>query len=656
MGVLLMGGNIPKPREGFTPVKPQSEKGPREGFVVVTPRSAASLGEDPHGAPLPELEPEKSDLPYHPDIDQQHKYDEDRKVPRYGVLDELADTAKGAARDALAIPDLALTVASAGVGEISGGVIAAIIAAGYGNEQANQFLNWVRSGYWEPKSKAGKEALGAVAFPFMEYGRLADFLATKATDNPYGQTAIYTALIGAAEVFPFKGSATAARQAARTFHKKIEDIKLQSERLGIDVSMGNMRDSVVTAAENLVPSRRAEGIPILREAIQKENIYARARKNAAYRSALKRRTYVNSRDIGVFAYGVRREINNDFLLTADMPSLQASLKALDDIGSYPVGSRIRLKEWERVRQQINKASPTNNSERMALSVLRRRMDDWLMSEFNSIALQQGQRIIPTGQSAISGDAAGVNAFINARELNKVWRENFSADKVIVDLINREASPTDFRQWLAGASTIGGRREAVQTMNRLRRVLGDNHPAIEAIRQDYLFELAMPLLEGTPNINKFVKNYEMTVLKQPDMIEAMGLRGTDLHALYDYAVVANRLPPNELTAAFRAIAPGSLPKKFLTSLSQFFLGHQIARGQLRVRLGRDVGAALLGLDRIGKRQLLEEVAGVRFDQPIAPPRGPVAAQFITAASLSELGYVKEAEGGLPELFPSLRDEK
>jgi hypothetical protein len=635
----------PPPPEGFRPVqsRPDSSASPA-GFKPVR-ESPALAGGDPDGFPPPEL-----------DTTDPNTVIKGRKSAHYGPMDDLWTTVKGVPGDLLAIPDVGLSMITSGAGVIGGGFIAALIGGANGNESANRFLEFVQSGMYQPKSKSGQAAMEAIAFPFMQYDRLADWTATELSmGNPYAETAIYTAMVAIPEVLLGGKGSLSARQSAKAFREAYLDIKHRAKGLGIDPRMDNIQQSVIDAAKNIVPGRRAENIPQLKQAVQKENIYARARKNAAYENALNRRTYVNSRDVGQFSLGVRQELGNKYLLVDEMKSVQAALKELDDIGAYPVGSRIRLREWEKTRQKINKASG-DASELSALRFMRRRMDDWLNSEFNSIALQQGQRMIPTGQGAISGDVLGVNAFIEARGLNKIWKEQFNADKVIADLISREASPTDFRQWLQGASAMGGRREAVQTLNRLRDILGDNHPAIEGIRQDFLFELAMPLLEskGTPRarLEAFTTLYDRTVLRQPDMVEALGLSDTQLHGLYDFAMVAKKVPDNAWTGGhLRSLAPGSWQKRLNQSLSQFFLGHQIARGQLRVRLGRDLGALVTGVDRVSARQILQEVTGVSFDIPIVPAKGPVAGRFIAAASLSELGF----EGDDVNMFDIVADK-
>ena len=142
------------------------------------------------------------------------------------------------------------------------------------------------------------------------------------------------------------------------------------------------------------------------------------------------------------------------------------------------GTRINLKEFDDVRKRLNKNRSADVSENLALDTINKSMGKWLDAEFDKIAINQG--------SAISGEAAGVAAWKDARAASRDWHKRFQEDKVIANMIAKDATAETMSQWLVGATAMGARREAGATINRMKSILGENHPAIRGIRADFLF--------------------------------------------------------------------------------------------------------------------------------------------------------------------------
>ena len=166
---------------------------------------------------------------------------------------------------------------------------------------------------------------------------------------------------------------------------------------------------------------------------------------------------------------------------------------------------------------------------------------------------------------------------------------------------------------------------------MKEILGDNHPAIEGIRQDFLFEIAEPLLKAEPNFAQFTRNYDATIRRNPALVKELGLNQGDLSQLYHFAEVQKRLPKNQRLMSLKDITKG---------LSQFFVGHKIAKAALRVNISRNIANLFVGADRVGQKQILMELVGAKYGEPAIPKGGPLAAQFIAGAALTSIPNSQE----------------
>ena len=87
--------------------------------------------------------------------------------------------------------------------------------------------------------------------------------------------------------------------------------------------------------------------------------------------------------------------------------------------------------------------------------------------------------------------------------------------------------------MLGATAMGARKEAVSTIQRLKGVLGDSHPAIEGIRQDFLFTVAEPLFKDRPNFGQFVDRYDSIIRNNGPLVRELGLDTGNFRELLDF---------------------------------------------------------------------------------------------------------------------------
>jgi hypothetical protein len=125
--------------------------------------------------------------------------------------------------------------------------------------------------------------------------------------------------------------------------------------------------------------------------------------------------------------------------------------------------------------------------------------------------------------------------------------------------------------------VAGRRKR-QTIKRLKGILGENSPQMDAIRMDLLHDIARPIFEGggkgQPNFKGFVANYDKVIKRNPSLVKELGLDNSELQALRDFASAADKVQQRR--------AFGLDPS---TVVARYFFGHKIARAAVRVTLVR-----------------------------------------------------------------------
>ena len=254
-------------------------------------------------------------------------------------------------------------------------------------------------------------------------------------------------------------------------------------------------------------------------------------KKAKFNAAKESRTYVDTGAVKDLSASLFRELVDEGFDLREMKGVANILEELDAIdvrlpgvpgkkGQLPLPAKTaNLNQIELLRKRTNKFK-FGTPESTAGSIIRNGIDDFLDIEFNKAVIQDGR--IAKG-SALSGDAGGIKAWRDARLAHKGFVERFKADKTISQLIEQDATPEQYSAWLMGASAVNAKRQAALTIKRMKEVLGKDHPTIEGIRQDYLFEMYEPLLKEVPNFSQFTRNYDSMIRRNPSLVKELGTR-------------------------------------------------------------------------------------------------------------------------------------
>jgi hypothetical protein len=473
-------------------------------------------------------------------------------------------------------------------------------------------------------SDAGKKAIEHVAPALMKLERGVDDFSWKMSGgNPLAATAIKTTLLGGLEILPGSKGATEGLKLGRQIIKQQKALEKLANDHGISLHADEFSESIIEAAKKMSPIERAENAPLLQEAIRLAEADARKAKNAAFDAAKKRRLYIETNSVRKLSDHLRAELIEDGF---DVDKMKAVSGILGDMKSKKLGfgkpvqgpnikrQATSFNQLEIIRRRANKAIVGTRKSRQSDKALRKvvnTIDDMVQSRFNDIA--------------IAGDPGTIAAWNAAREANVSYMKRFHENKVISDLINKDASPEDIRKWVVGASKMNAKQGAAVVINKLKKELGDNHPAIEGIKQDYIFELVAPLMKEKPDFSTFARQYDEMIKNNPSVVKSLDLDKTALNELRDFALVEKDLPRGGKVFSKMDIS---------SSIARLSVGHQIAKAGVRVLIARRIMNAMFGVDQVvSKHQILQDLIDIHYGKPVVPKSSPLAAQFIAGAALT-----------------------
>jgi len=532
--------------------------------------------------------------------------------------------------------DLGVTLLSAAAAEpFSGwaGIVSLVKGEGLGGavHSVDQVRDFLAIG---PQSAGGQEAMKSIAGPMMKLDNaMRDISNTMAFGNEIAATSIYTALLGGSTLLGVRRLTTGALNVT----KKMKEMEKIADRLGLDVTQEGLKESIINAAARMSPTEAATNAIPLRNALLK----AHARKESALEnlraSAATDTAFLRAGDVKAFAGGMMANLRRQGFDLDDMPVLQKNMRALNNIGKKDpahVKRRVEevdviaLEDIQTVRNRIeqvleSRGKVTNNTSRIfrenkALTQTMRGIDDFLENSLH--------------KDLIAGDVRSLRRWKEFYKARSEFNTNFNVDKTLKGLMDMDATPATLNQWLLGASAVGAKKQASATMGRIEKLLGKNHPAVEGIRQEFLYMVAEPLIQEFPNLPQFLRNYDKIVRKNGDLVRSMGLKTSDLEPLRNAARLAVELP-----------APNII-KKMLgtweTAFSRYFVGHSIAKAGVKVSLGRTALTLMFGRDTVKQKALMAALAEAQFGGSVINRYGGAAARILKAALIADLEGINE----------------
>lgn len=568
-----------------------------------------------------------------------------------GLASDVGRRAVGALGVAATVANAAIVEPLAGITGLAAGLIGLVKGDGF-SEPAIAAQNAVHDALtFNPRTQTGDEMLQSLVAPLQKLDDGADWLATWMTDNPYAQATIYSALTVAPDILGFKGGAILRSSSALS--KRITRIERSAARIGVDLEPSTLASSIVDAAKEMTPTVRAANAQALQQALLQQKALQKASAASKGQNARGTKTFVNVKEAKKFSNRAATELLEEGFDIADMPNVKKALKALEELdirspstltkprgkggqiavdnanvtvtlkGPRSVRVEARITDIETIRNRIDQVlvsrkstinKPKTRRENLALTQLEGKMTNWLDQQFNT--------------DMITGDVRGIRRWKEAVEARQSYNKRFLDDKTLVQMMDRDATPVEINRWLMGASAAGAKPQAVAVIRRIKQVLGKEHPSVEGIRQDFLFELAKPLYQDVPNYRQFVRNFDDMVQNQSHLVKELDLDLRDIRQLRDFATAAT-------SKNTKALFNPDMAK----ALAVMGVGSGLAKKALFVRTItfplRMLGRLMFGKTILAKKGLIMDMAGANWERPFMDSlRGP-AGTVIAAAALSNL---------------------
>lgn len=490
-----------------------------------------------------------------------------------------------------------LTMGTGAAGEIVGGIAGLLRGAGGGilgeediMSNMADTIEFVRESITvEPFTESGQRVAGSVSDFVDEYyfskarekGR-EDFERT-------GSPVVGTATQAGMEFLP---ALVGVRGVSRVPRSRIKDITDFAKEEGINIRRRGegLREEVAAAGRKRADPARGQSAEGMKSVVDTARTEAKRNVDQQWDDLRSRRAGVPTEEALGFVDLAKNSVK-DFSPLDDMPKVQKRIRELEDIKNLPRDSSVTLRaiiDWQR---KLNRDRPprSDKAQNAALNTLKGQLDTWLETKFNT--------------DMISGDPDALRVWRNARDATRRYKEKFEDDKIIAQFARKDATPAEIRQWIFGASSVGAKKEALRTVEKLKEMAGANSPEFRALRHDALFDVMEPLFKDEPSLRGFVTKYDNFVQRNSDVAESlMGDSFGELKNLRDIAATA-----------LKRGDPPSMDGLLLRALSVFSVGHGIAMGALRVTGMQKVGRALK--EATNKDQFLREMFGAQVDDPM-----------------------------------------
>ena len=485
------------------------------------------------------------------------------------------------------------------------------------SEAVDTITEFQTTGTFRPRTRAGEEAVSAVSRPFQALFENVTRPGGEAILSATGSPELAAAFETVAETFP----PTVASARPRGLRQRIVQNRGGQQQLveiegrtGVDIGARAevQGEQFAEAAAEQTGGRgvRAQDFDIVQDAIVRARERTRQNVDDLFTQARETNATIPVREIQGFADSVRNELTSidirglDGNILENRQVLAKRLSEIDAILNLPENASIKLNALSQFRSRLNR-NTGDASQNVALGIIKGELDSFLNTMFES--------------DMVSGDAAGIQRWQDARQAFQQYRDTFSDQRTIRNLATNAAEAPQIRNWIFGASVLGAKPEASAVVNRIADIVGRDSPEFTALRQDALFEIMQPLLQEEPNLRGFINNYDRFVTRNDALNTA--LFPDSAEALKDL---------RDLASSTRRIQSPRFQLNFARSAAAALFGHEIAQGRLRQNIATQVFEQIANtLSRPRQRQVAADLLG--YDPggrvlPISAALGGGAAVF------------------------------
>ncbi len=458
---------------------------------------------------------------------------------------------------------------------------------------ANRIRNVQEGGTFQPRSEGGQRVLQTIATPFQilaDASQGAGNTVLDATGSPLLATGTQAAIENFPSLLGIRG--TRQRRAQQVEGEaRTQDIR---DTTGVEPGANPRRqgEQIAQSVEQQTGGQTVKGqdLELVQLALQENQQLRQGVVNRLYEEARQTNAAVLTPELVNFSNVAIDAVRN--FDRANMPFLNSRLKDLEKIRELPPNSAVSLNALSRFRERLTQNRPpaADTKQNLALGLLRGQLDEFVDAQFN--------------RDMIIGDESAVQKWKDARAEFNRYAEDFKDNKVVRQLWEQAADPDEIKNWIFGASAVGARREAASVVRLIGDLVGRESPAFTALRQEAIFDITKPLMSETPNLERFIRNYDNFVRERP--------------------ALAKELFPDSVTALgnLRDIASANINVtnpvsrlKFRESFAQAMFGHEIQQATVRKNLALTaIDLMIRAVSPSRQRQIMGEILGVRSAGP------------------------------------------
>lgn len=519
-----------------------------------------------------------------------------------GSRSDVADYGVGAGEMALSMATGAGAEVAGGLAGIGQGVLSAVRGDDDPIAQAADRVEQVQDTFtYQPRTEEGQQIAGKAGELYDRYYQqyvdkagqeTLEGMERTGSPTPVGDA---TLVQTAGEFLPAAIGVRGTRGRLKQRREDVRGVEGAAKDQGINLRERGepQAEQIAAAGERMTGDITAKGqaTPEIQRAVQRAREVANDEVNALYDEARSTRAGIKAGQMREFVPMAKKSLETYDV--EGMPGIKRRLNELEKIQQMPGDVTVKLDALEKWRSRLNeKKTPVKtDAEKSALGILRGQLDNFVTSKFNA--------------DMISGDPSAISKWRNARGAFRHMKETFDANKTIRELARNEADPEEMRQWIFGASSVGGKKMAGDTVRRLKDIVGEDSPQFRALRQDGLIDVMEPLMQDKPNLRGFIKNYDKLVRGNETVAkELFGDRS--LSALRHLRRFAK-------ANVDRGKPPEKVPLSRMGAVAMF--GHGMARQALKVNLARKIFDA--AKNKSNKRAFMSEVLGYDPNKPLIP---------------------------------------
>jgi hypothetical protein len=573
-----------------------------------------------------------------------------------GSAEDAATVVTQAAQGLIGAADILTAGIQSGAAEIVSGYLGAVALIGSGGN-INKAADWQRQSYDALSRGFITESAQEIIEPAVPALSRADVAINdffeEHSDSPLEAAMMKATFYVALEGVGVGGKVGKEAFKARKVERMRQEIQGEAAKLGIKIDLADFENDLIRAANDLGSPHAGADAASYVQALRNAEYIAKLKKNSKYMEWKMRADQVRMETGPLVTLHDDLLENLDFDFDLDADDMVGVRKAIDDLAELAIqDGPITGRQIERYRNHlsagIKKGTDVNgklDTSATALVRVKKHLDNLLTSEYNNAMMGR--------PSTISGDIEALDLWRDARDLNKQYKW-FNEDKIIRDLINKDTTSEQYAQWIFGSSANGSKRGAAAAVNRIKSVVGEDSVEFQALRADFMYMLTEPLITPEPNLKRFVNTYNNVIHKNQSLMSAFGMTESDAQLLFDFAQTAQKLPPG---GKFYS------PREVTQAISQLMLGHEVAKGSARVKLGTKILNMLSAQDQITKTEIIDDIIRTRLNkdelggqrwgydntQPLIVRHSKAGAYITAAAALSNLTE-KSADVYTPPDYP------